>query len=96
MDGCAERDGRRTKREESYYYDDDGRGRRDQVEQPYAGRVPWDGVTAEPLWRRCPRRFVAGLLIARLLAASTHLTHCHTGMRGREREREAGVGWLSV
>ena len=62
--------------------------RRDQVEQPYAGCVPCAGVTAEPLWRRCPR-FVAGVLIARqlllpdapgrlpFLALSLSLTHTH-------------------
>jgi len=76
---------------ENHYYDD--RERRDQVEQPYAGRVPCAGVTAEPLWRRCPR-FVAGVLIARQLlllllpgtaAFLSFFSHTHA-----ERDRERG------
>jgi len=70
---------------ENHYYDD--RERQDQVEQPYAGRVPCAGVTAEPLWRRCPR-FVAGVLITRQLllpgtaAFLSFFSHTHA-----ERER---------
>jgi len=84
---------RRTKgcEKENHYYDD--RERRDQVEQPYAGRVPCAGVTAEPLWRRCPR-FVAGVLIACQLllllpgtaAFLSFFSHTHA-----EREKPAGV-----
>jgi len=62
--------------------------RRDQVEQPYAGRVPCDGVTAEPLCRRCPRRFAAAVLIARPAAAASTTTISHTVTHRDERDRE--------
>jgi hypothetical protein len=66
---CAHTHTHREKKPRPMHYGD--RERRDQVEQPYAGRVPCAGVTADQLWRRCPRRFVAGVLIARLLLPSS-------------------------
>lgn len=85
-------------RKENQYYDD--RERRDQIEQPYAGRVPCAGVTAEPLWRRCPR-FVAGVLIARQLLLPGRLPFffpcSHTRARThREKQREAGPAAASL